>query len=118
MITKFTNRTELMEFCVDIDNELKAIGNQMGVRLTRKSGKYDDGSFTFQVEARIPGVATLKDQMLPTYMSMHGLTKTVAANGYQLTGYNSRRPKYPWDGIDPEGRRRKMPMAFVKKLFA
>lgn len=127
-VTKFDKET-----CVKVNAivmaALKEAGIE-GVNFAYRGGKFSDSSFTMKIEAIVEGGVSIKDDRnlnnLKFYAPMDSvdITKKSAIPGesgeYELIGYNTRAPKYPYivsNGKTGPRSRLKLPTALVQKLF-
>lgn len=106
--------------CARLRDQLNEVLSEYGAEtnLEFKLGRitFNSAEVSVKLEAKVRGTETIEDRQLKREMAFHGLNKN-GKNGEVLTGYNSRRYKYPFSYTDGNGRRMKAQLTYAKILF-
>lgn len=113
-VQSFT-RPVLQQLRGEIDAVLAKFAKEHGLIMELGNIKFSDAEFTAQLKTKIEGKKTLTDEILLGQIRIHGLVQS--KNGYELTGYHSRRYAYPFSYTAPDGKRFKCSIDQAKRLF-
>lgn len=99
------------------------LGDELGLSIKVGSGSYSSTSYTPKLEIKLLDQATgvaVVDPFFKLKCDQHGLDPTmISREGYRLSGYNPRAPRFPWLMEDTRnGQQRKATDGWVKSRFA
>ena len=99
--------------------EMQAALDKAGIanfKLEVAGMRFTSDEVTIKVEGKLKGVTTTTDRVFERKVAELGL-RLVAANGSVLTGYVSRRPKYPFSYTTVRGAKYKGSISQIKAIF-
>jgi hypothetical protein len=94
MITEF-NKVNLRAVREDLNAILTKYATENNLEIDIGNIRFNAGSFSAKVEAKVKGVKTKEDSMLEFMMATKGLAKTSKC-GKTLVAYNARGKAYPF----------------------
>lgn len=123
-ITQF-NKANLQVLRTEIDNALKAVENQFGIKLHAGNASFSGNEVTFKLKGNTIGeggtVITREATNWDRYKGLHGMDHlsvgdqiTLQGKSYTLTGYNTRAKKAPVEFKDSLGRCYKCSMRMLQ----
>ena len=93
------NRPACRSLREDLEKVLQSYGVDANIDFKVGNMRFSESEVKITVEGKISGVKTVTDSIFESMARQHNLTTEAVYKGgdeYQLTGYSSRRPKYPW----------------------
>ena len=123
-ITQF-NKANLQVLRTEIDNALKAVENQFGIKLHAGNASFSGNEVTFKLKGNTIGeggtVITKEATNWDRYKVFNGMNHlsvgdqiTIQGKSYTLTGYNTRAKKAPVNFKDSLGRGYKCSMRMLQ----
>mgnify|MGYP005996363937 FL=1 len=123
-ITQF-NKANLQVLRTEIDNALKAVENQFGIKLHAGNASFSGNEVTFKLKGNTIGeggtVITREATNWDRYKGLNGMSHlsvgdqiTIQGKSYTLTGYNTRAKKAPVEFKDSLGRCYKCSMRMLQ----
>ena len=105
-----------------VRKQLEAVLNNAGITgydLALGNARFDSAQATFQLKVTKKGQATREQSALAMHATMDGIDPTkVLADGEHLIEYHSRKRKYPYISIKPNGSKFKMSTEQAQARFA
>lgn len=118
------DRTACRLLSQKVENQLEALGKELGIKFTYKGGRFSDSNMTMKIEAALIQNGEAKSveiEDFKTYAEIYGLKPddlgkeiTIGNNKYTIKGLKPRSKKYPIIGEKGDGRRFKLPLTAVK----
>jgi len=123
-ITQF-NKANLQSLRTEIDNALKAVENQFGIKLHAGNASFSGNEVTFKLKGNTIGeggtVITREATNWDRHRGLHGMDHlsvgdqiTIQGKSYTLTGYNTRARKAPVEFKDSRGNGYKCSMRMLQ----
>lgn len=123
-ITQF-NKANLQVLRTEIDNALKAVENQFGIKLHAGNASFSGNEVTFKLKGNTIGeggtVITREATNWDRHRGLHGMDHlsvgdqiTIQGKSYTLTGYNTRAKKAPVEFKDSRGNNYKCSMRMLQ----
>ena len=123
-ITQF-NKANLQSLRTEIDNALKAVENQFGIKLHAGNASFSGNEVTFKLKGNTIGeggtVITREATNWNRHRGLHGMDHlsvgdqiTIQGKSYTLTGYNTRARKAPVEFKDSRGNGYKCSMRMLQ----
>jgi len=123
-ITQF-NKANLQSLRTEIDNALKAVENQFGIKLHAGNASFSGNEVTFKLKGNTIGeggtVITKEATNWDRYKVFNGMNHlsvgdqiTIQGKSYTLTGYNTRAKKAPVEFKDSRGNGYKCSMRMLQ----
>jgi len=123
-ITTF-NKANLQVLRTEIDNALKAVENQFGIKLHAGNASFSGNEVTFKLKGNTIGeggtVITKEATNWDRYKVFNGMNHlsvgdqiTIQGKSYTLTGYNTRAKKAPVEFKDSRGNNYKCSMRMLQ----
>ena len=123
-ITQF-NKANLQSLRTEIDNALKALENQFGIKLHAGNASFSGNEVTFKLKGNTIGeggtVITREATNWNRHRGLHGMDHlsvgdqiTIQGKSYTLTGYNTRARKAPVEFKDSRGNGYKCSMRMLQ----
>jgi hypothetical protein len=123
-ITQF-NKANLQVLRTEIDNALKAVENQFGIKLHAGNASFSGNEVTFKLKGNTIGeggtVITKEATNWDRYKVFNGMNHlsvgdqiTIQGKSYTLTGYNTRAKKAPVEFKDSRGNNYKCSMRMLQ----
>jgi len=123
-ITQF-NKANLQSLRTEIDNALKAVENQFGIKLHAGNASFSGNEVTFKLKGNTIGeggtVITKEATNWDRYKVFNGMNHlsvgdqiTIQGKSYTLTGYNTRAKKAPVEFKDSRGNNYKCSMRMLQ----
>ena len=123
-ITQF-NKANLQSLRTEIDNALKAVENQFGIKLHAGNASFSGNEVTFKLKGNTIGeggtVITREATNWNRHRGLHGMDHlsvgdqiTIQGKSYTLTGYNTRARKAPVEFKDLRGNGYKCSMRMLQ----
>ena len=123
-ITQF-NKANLQVLRTEIDNALKAVENQFGIKLHAGNASFSGNEVTFKLKGNTIGeggtVITREATNWNRHRGLHGMDHlsvgdqiTIQGKAYTLTGFNTRARKAPVEFQDSLGRCYKCSMRMLQ----
>ena len=123
-ITQF-NKANLQSLRTEIDNALKAVENQFGIKLHAGNASFSGNEVTFKLKGNTIGeggtVITKEATNWDRYKVFNGMNHlsvgdqiTIQGKSYTLTGYNTRARKAPVEFKDSRGNGYKCSMRMLQ----
>lgn len=123
-ITQF-NKANLQVLRTEIDNALKAVENQFGIKLHTGNASFSGNEVTFKLKGNTIGgdgtVITKEGTNWDRYKVFNGMSHlsvgdqiTIQGKSYTLTGYNTRAKKSPVEFKDSRGNNYKCSMRMLQ----
>lgn len=123
-ITQF-NKANLQSLRTEIDNALKAVENQFGIKLHAGNASFSGNEVTFKLKGNTISeggtVITREATNWDRHRGLHGMDHlsvgdqiTIQGKSYTLTGYNTRARKAPVEFKDLRGNGYKCSMRMLQ----
>ena len=123
-ITQF-NKANLQSLRTEIDDALKAVENQFGIKLHAGNASFSGNEVTFKLKGNTIGeggtVITREATNWNRHRGLHGMDHlsvgdqiTIQGKSYTLTGYNTRARKAPVEFKDSRGNGYKCSMRMLQ----